>query len=89
MVVPAGEVIDYDYFGIGGSTEISGIVNGEVYSAGGLVLVDVQILGMLAFITLLPFLGAMVTFLALLSVLGALLLTKKEVYIAARNQRMI
>lgn len=37
VVVPAGEVIDYDYFAIGDSTEISGIVNGDVYSAGGLV----------------------------------------------------
>ncbi|MDX1411152.1 MAG: hypothetical protein R3351_03265, partial [Nitrospirales bacterium] len=42
-----------------------------------------------SFLTLLPFLGAIVTFLAILFGLGALLLTKKEVYIAARDQNMI
>jgi hypothetical protein len=42
-----------------------------------------------SFISLLPFLGTIATFLAILFGLGALLLTKKEVYIAARNQGMI
>ena len=44
---------------------------------------------MYAFFTLLPFLGTIATFLAILFGLGALLLTKKEVYIAARNQGML
>ncbi|MER3424591.1 MAG: hypothetical protein C4293_16600 [Nitrospiraceae bacterium] len=38
--VPAGEVINGDYFAIGRAVEISGTVNGDVYAAGGTVLVD-------------------------------------------------
>ena len=45
VVVPAGEVIDRDYFAIGDSIEISGIVNGDVYAVGGSVFVDGQING--------------------------------------------
>ena len=42
-----------------------------------------------SFLTLVPFLGAIVTFLAILFGLGMLLLTKKEVYVAAKKQGMI
>lgn len=43
--VPAGEVINRDYFAFGESVEISGTVNGDVYAAGGQVLVDGTING--------------------------------------------
>jgi cytoskeletal protein CcmA (bactofilin family) len=45
VAIPAGEVIDHDYFAFGDSIEISGIVNGDVYAAGGSVFVDGQING--------------------------------------------
>ena len=45
IAVPAGQVIDQDYFAAGNSVEISGIVNGDVYVAGGSILVDGQING--------------------------------------------
>ena len=45
VTVPAGEVINHDYFAFGESVEISGTVNGDVYAAGGHVLVDGQING--------------------------------------------
>lgn len=45
VTVPAGEVINHDYFAIGKSVEISGTVNGDVYAIGGHVLVDGQING--------------------------------------------
>ena len=45
MALPAGQVIDHDYFAAGKSVEISGIVNGDVYAAGGSILVDGQING--------------------------------------------
>ena len=40
VTLPAGEVINQDYFAVGESIEISGTVNGDVYAAGGHVLVD-------------------------------------------------
>jgi len=40
VTVPAGEVINKDYFAAGGIVEISGTVNGDVYAFGGQVLVD-------------------------------------------------
>ena len=43
--VPAGEVINRDYFAYGESVEISGTVNGDVYAVGGQVLVDGTING--------------------------------------------
>lgn len=43
--VPAGEVIDNDYFGFGDVVEISGTVNGDVYAFGGQVLVDGKVNG--------------------------------------------
>lgn len=42
-----------------------------------------------SFISLLPFLGTISAFFSILFGLGTLLLTKKEVYVAARNQGMI
>ena len=43
--VPAGEVIEGDYFAFGKSVEISGTVNGDVYAAGGTILIDGNING--------------------------------------------
>lgn len=43
--LPAGEVINRDYFAYGESVEISGTVNGDVYAVGGQVLVDGTING--------------------------------------------
>jgi hypothetical protein len=43
--LPAGEVINRDYFAYGESVEISGTVNGDVYAAGAQVLVDGTING--------------------------------------------
>lgn len=43
--LPAGAVIDKDYFAYGKRVEISGTVNGDVYVAGGQILVDGQING--------------------------------------------
>ena len=43
--LPAGAVIDKDYFAYGERVEISGTVNGDVYVAGGQVLVDGRING--------------------------------------------
>ncbi|OGY21857.1 MAG: hypothetical protein A2126_02980 [Candidatus Woykebacteria bacterium GWB1_45_5] len=40
VTVPAGEVINKDYFATGDTVEISGTVNGDVYAFGGQVLVD-------------------------------------------------
>ncbi len=45
VTVPAGEVVNRDYFAFGESVEISGTVNGDLYAAGGHVLVDGQING--------------------------------------------
>jgi cytoskeletal protein CcmA (bactofilin family) len=44
-ILPAGAVIDHDYFAYGERVEISGTVNGDVYVAGGQVLVDGRING--------------------------------------------
>jgi cytoskeletal protein CcmA (bactofilin family) len=45
MILPAGAVINQDYFAYGERVEISGTVNGDVYVAGGQVLVDGRING--------------------------------------------
>lgn len=45
VTVPAGTVIDRDYFAAGETVEISGTVNGDVYAAGGQVVVDGTING--------------------------------------------
>jgi cytoskeletal protein CcmA (bactofilin family) len=45
VVVPAGAVIDRDYFAFGRQVEISGTVNGDVYAVGGQVLVDGKVNG--------------------------------------------
>jgi cytoskeletal protein CcmA (bactofilin family) len=45
MILPAGAVVDRDYFAYGERVEISGTVNGDVYVAGGQVLVDGRING--------------------------------------------
>jgi hypothetical protein len=45
VTLPAGEVINRDYFAVGEVVEISGIVNGDAYVAGGRVLVDGRING--------------------------------------------
>lgn len=45
VVVPAGKVIDRDYFAFGQQVEISGTVNGDVYAVGGHVLVDGKVNG--------------------------------------------
>lgn len=45
VAVPAGEVVDHDYFAFGQSVEISGTVNGDVYAAGGSILIDGTING--------------------------------------------
>jgi hypothetical protein len=43
--VPAGQVIDRDYFAAGPLVEISGTVNGDLYAAGGQVLIDGRVNG--------------------------------------------
>ncbi len=45
VTVPAGTVINRDYFAAGETVEISGTVNGDVYAAGGKVVVDGTING--------------------------------------------
>lgn len=45
VTVPAGQVIDRDFFAFGETVEISGTVNGDVYAAAGQVLVDGTING--------------------------------------------
>jgi cytoskeletal protein CcmA (bactofilin family) len=45
MTLPAGVVVDRDYFAYGERVEISGTVNGDVYAAGGQILVDGTING--------------------------------------------
>ncbi|HEX7455982.1 MAG TPA: polymer-forming cytoskeletal protein [Candidatus Nanoarchaeia archaeon] len=45
VTVPAGEVVNKDYFGFGDVVEISGTVNGDVYAFGGQVLVDGKVNG--------------------------------------------
>jgi cytoskeletal protein CcmA (bactofilin family) len=40
VTLPAGAVVDQDYFAYGERVEISGTVNGDVYVAGGQILVD-------------------------------------------------
>src|SRR5262245_39250872 len=40
VIVPAGQVINRDYFAFGEIVEISGTVNGDVYAAGAHVAVD-------------------------------------------------
>jgi len=45
VTVPAGEVVNKDYFAAGGIVEISGTVNGDVYAFGGQVLVDGKVNG--------------------------------------------
>ncbi len=40
VVLPAGAVVDHDYFAVGKIVEISGTVNGDVYAAGQQILVD-------------------------------------------------
>ena len=43
--LPAGQVIDHDYFAIGPLVQISGTVNGDLYAAGGQVLIDGRVNG--------------------------------------------
>jgi cytoskeletal protein CcmA (bactofilin family) len=43
MILPAGKVINKDYFAYGERVEISGTVNGDVYAVGGQILVDGKI----------------------------------------------
>jgi hypothetical protein len=43
--VPAGQVIDRDYFATGPLVEIAGTVNGDLYAAGGQVLIDGRVNG--------------------------------------------
>lgn len=45
VTLPAGAVVNRDYFAYGRRVEISGTVDGDVYVAGGEVLVDGQING--------------------------------------------
>jgi len=44
-ILPAGAVIDGDYFAFGSRVEISGTVNGDVYASAGQVLIDGQVNG--------------------------------------------
>ena len=44
-IVPAGTVIDGDYFAFGSLAEISGTVNGDVYAFAGQVLIDGKVNG--------------------------------------------
>src|SRR5918999_6285887 len=43
--LPAGIVIDGDYFAFGSLAEISGTVNGDVYAFAGQVLIDGRVNG--------------------------------------------
>jgi len=43
--LPAGEVVNKDYFASGDVVEVSGTVNGDVYAFGGQVLVDGKVKG--------------------------------------------
>lgn len=43
--VPAGQVIDGDYFALGTNIEISGDVKGDLYALGGQIVVDGNIFG--------------------------------------------
>ena len=45
VALPAGEVVDGDYFAFGDVVEVSGTVNGDVYAFGGQVLVDGKVNG--------------------------------------------
>jgi hypothetical protein len=45
VVLPAGKVIDEDYFTAGETVEVSGTVNGDVYAFGGRVLVKGRVNG--------------------------------------------
>lgn len=45
VVLPAGEVINEDYFTAGETVEVSGTVNGDVYAFGGRVLVKGKVNG--------------------------------------------
>ena len=45
VILPANQIIDDDYFAVGESVEISGIVHGDVYALGGSILIDGQIHG--------------------------------------------
>ncbi len=45
VTLPAGVVVNQDYFAYGERVEISGTVNGDVYAAGGQILVDGTING--------------------------------------------
>ncbi|HXF94434.1 MAG TPA: polymer-forming cytoskeletal protein [Nitrospiraceae bacterium] len=45
VVLPAGTVVDHDYFAVGKIVEISGTVNGDVYAAGRQILVDGSVNG--------------------------------------------
>lgn len=45
MILPAGQVVNKDYFAYGERVEISGTVNGDVYAAGGQILVDGEVNG--------------------------------------------
>ncbi len=40
VTVPAGKIIDGDYFAVGKTVEISGVINGDAYIAAGQVLID-------------------------------------------------
>jgi hypothetical protein len=35
VAVPASEVVNGDYFAFGGSVEIAGTINGDLYASGG------------------------------------------------------
>jgi hypothetical protein len=43
--LPAGQVIDHDYFAAGPLVQISGTINGDLYAAGGQVLIDGRVDG--------------------------------------------
>lgn len=45
MILPAGSVINKEYFAYGNIVEISGTVNGDVYAVGGQVTIDGKING--------------------------------------------
>jgi hypothetical protein len=45
VVLPAGQVIEGNYFAIGKTVEISGIVEGDVYVLGGQVIIDGKVTG--------------------------------------------
>lgn len=45
VILPAGQVIDGDYFAMGSNVEISGEIKGDLYVCGGQVVVDGRIAG--------------------------------------------